>query len=134
MTAEKIPVFSEHIELVRDLLLELRTEYRWAYGVSHAKSVGDEVKVSGGTSDPTMTVLLSKRSARRACEEANQAVLDAEKDVRDALARLSKALRLVEPPPRFEPLRYKADATRADMREAREAQLRRRLRGEGVPE
>ncbi len=134
MTAQPLPVFHENVALVQDLLRELEHEYRWAYGVAHTKSVGDDVKVAGGTSDPTMTVLLSKRTARRACEEANQAVLEAEKSARDALAQLSKALKLVEPPPRFEPTRYKADVTRADLREARAAQIRRTLRGEAIPD
>lgn len=117
------------------MLKELQREYRWAHGVAHSPGVGDDVKVATGSpSDPTGSVLLSKRSARRALEDASTTLTKCEKLVNGSLGGLSKALRIVDPAPRFEPLRYKADATRADIAEARAAQLRRYARGEGVPE
>jgi hypothetical protein len=116
------------------LLAEAEQEYRWAHGVAHARSVTDEVAVSTSTSDPTGNVVLSKRGTRKACEGAARDVKDAQDALKAAIKGLSAALRLVDPKPRFEPLRYKADATRKDIAQARAAQLRRRHRGEEVPE
>jgi hypothetical protein len=134
VTANPVRVLEEHASVVQQLVAELTKEYRWAHGVAHARSVGDDVKVVTSTSDPTMTVLLSKRAARRACEDANQALVDCEKGINAALSQIGAALKLSDPPPTFEPLRYKADATRADLAEARAAKLRRIGRGEDVPE
>jgi hypothetical protein len=135
VTAPTPAVFEEQCAMVVMMLKELQQEYRWAHGVAHSPAVGDDVKVATGSpSDPTATVLLSKRSARRSLEDAAQALTKCEKLVNGSLGSLSKALRLVDPTPRFEPLRYKADATRADIAEARQAQARRYARGEGVPE
>lgn len=134
MTASTPTAFVEHCKMVAGMFAELEREYQWAHGVAHNKSVGDEVRIGDGVGDPTMTVLLSKRRVRRACEDANQAVLDCEKSLNAAINKLSSALHIVEPAPRFEPSRYRAEATRADIREALEAQERRYTRGEAVPE
>lgn len=130
----KPDAFDRDVAQLVEELKELAVEYRWTHGVAMNKSQGDTVKVAAGTSDPTVSVFLSKRGSRRACEKANQAVVDADKAVRAALGGLGRALALADPAPGFEPLRYKADATRADIAEAREAQARRFARGEGVPE
>lgn len=134
MTAPTPADFDAACDEVVSFLREAQTEYRWAHGVAHSRTVGDEVKVTASRSDPVGSILLSKRSTRKACERAMRDIKDARDAVDAAIKGLNSALHLVDPKPRFEPLRYKADATRADITEAREAQMRRREQGEAVPD
>lgn len=134
MTAPTPREFQLHLAELGVLIAEADETYRWAHGVAHARSVSDEVSVSTSSSDMTGNIVLSKARTRRACSEAVRQVKDAHDALELAIKGLNSALHLVDPKPRFEPLRYKADATRADIAESHAAQLRRRHRGEAVPE
>jgi len=134
LTAPSVSDFEYNLAELGVLVAEVAETYRWAHGVAHARTVSDEVAVATSSSDMTGNIVLSKNGTRRACERAARDVRDAKDSLEQAIKGLNAALHLADPKPRFEPLRYKADATRADIANAHAAQARRRQRGEAIPE
>lgn len=130
--------FEKECRTVVQFLGYLAHEYRWAYGVAHSKQVGTNalgvrIKTSDPP-DPTFSGMNGHHKLRDVLEEACTNISETRRHVQDDVHDVRRALFKDEVPhgPLFDALRNPRTATRADKREAREAQMRRRERRESI--
>lgn len=147
MTALTPARFKRQVVETRERILaelaDLPELYERAYYASHTQAGrGQGGKISrGGHSDPTLQVLgdpLDKKRSgaqaaiRRTLERAPRTLAEMESQAIAIERSISKAMDRLDPPPGFDALRFPVSASPADLEESREAQRRRRERGEDI--
>lgn len=135
-TPNRPVLLTKQLHQIVDTLSAINDHYKWAYyAASQPIRTGSGLtgKLGGGfhVSDPTASVVCDPRNQRlaSAVRTASEAVLQA----RDALYRAEQALRQCWPPDSHGPSGdyERARISQAELAEAREAQARRKARGEG---
>lgn len=123
------------------LYADLPLQYASAYEASLRPRVGESAgKVTASeVSDPTGEVGFdhpairrptSHAGIRRALEGCGRHMADAENSMKAAEREILKAMDRLDPREGFEPLRYPVSVSQADLEASREAQARRKERGD----
>jgi len=134
---DRLPASPQAFEAeLRDLVKEaalLAAEYRWVYSAAYGQASGEGLGVSGSSEDQVAGMVIEsdqRNKARGAMVGAREKLRDARSKVREAETRLGKVVPKPRPQIEFEG-RHPRSVSRAELREAREAQERRQARGEG---
>lgn len=118
---------------IQNLASVVALEFEWTSNAAYDRTVRDEPKVNtGGRTDPTGSVVVSKAFLRRACERAYRDLRSIESQLRSIEVTLGKALEGTEPRERPEP-HFPRTASPDDIEASRDAQARRKAAGEMVP-
>jgi hypothetical protein len=133
VTADDPRVLAEKVKSVRSASNRVLSQYRWLYPMGYERAVRDVEKVTVTGERGIDDLLVSTHGARRALEDASKHVAVALSELHAAENDIRKALGRHDPREGFTALRYPRTATRADLAESREAQGRRKDRGEAVP-
>ena len=116
----------------------IRSEYKWVAGLAYGQNVGESSgKVSNSAKpDPTGSVATSPQKAamRSRASQATERTKDALGLLRGAEQALKRATAYEPERVAFVALRFPRTATRADLKDSREARIRRAERQEEIPE
>ncbi len=122
------------IQAVVDGLRQLQSDYQGTYLAAFGPAVVGDGGRSNGSSDPTGTQALnpSRIRLRAACKRAEHQLGSVQAEIRSAIYVLDRVMTAVDPPPTPNlPMEDRYSASRAEVAYSREAQERRRGRGEG---
>jgi hypothetical protein len=131
--------------VVKELALSVVTQvglvvghYRWLHSAANDRTVGDDVRgdrAKKHAADPTGGLIASehKGSARDTLYQAHEDLASVLADLKAIEAHLLKALDGFDPRPTPSPLAYPRTALRSDVEAAKQAQSRRKTRGDDIP-
>ena len=148
MTAPTPRQFEKMIEQTRkgmnrrlDELLEVYMGEHGAYETSHERVVRENAGkvMSGGASDPTAGIVGDpldrerpglQRAIRKQLEDVEGTLSAAENMINGITVKITKAMDRLDPREGFEALRYPISVSQAQLEESKQAQERRKTRGD----